>query len=487
MINLHALRQVPLFADLQNEQLAFAEYGVERWLRPDQLLAAEGDPAGYFWVLLEGNILCTKRVGDRQIPWITYLPRSYFGHELILLDHPILATTRAINCCYLLEFDTTAFWKMLELCPTVTRELMVVTIQRAQNLDALSLRTQKLMSLGTLTSGLIQELHPPAQASRQAVQTLQKTFEFLQELALRVTQTMTPEQQAYLVDIQQDVLDQSAIALAQTEYHPQPEQEAQVKAWLDAHGLGDRPYGQMLTAALVRVGLGPAWLDKVLSVPACSTDDVLLWIKTTLIGMIQVDDIERNTLHISQLVQAAKDYTYLDQAPLQEMDIHDGLDNTLHMLNHRLKASVSVIRDYDRSLPPICVYGSELNQVWTHLIENAMDAMDTMPNHGQLHVRTYQVGQTLVVEIVDNGVGISPEAKPHIFKQFFTTKRNTHSTGLGLPIAQHIVVEQHRGQIQIESRPGHTSVQVQLPMNLTAVLSLDSRLAATSSVTHVKL
>lgn len=473
MVEFSCLRRIPLFANLRDDQLVFAQHGVERWLEPNEILAAEGDPAGYFWVLVEGEIHCTKRVGDRQVPWITYQPNSYFGHELILLDRPVLATAQALSRCRMIEFDTTAFWKMLELCPSVTRDLMVVTTQRSQNLDALSLRTQKLMSLGTLTSGLAQELYQPAQTSRAALQKLKKKFELLQSLALRITHTLTPDQQTCLIEIQQDVLRQGAIALAQ---HPgainedldtQSEQVAEVEGWLQTHGVSEGPYRDYLASTLVKVGLGTAWLDKITAVPDCAFADVLLWVATTLTGMIQVDEIERSTLHISQLVQAAKDYTYLDQAPLQEMDIHDGLENTLRVLNHRLSSQVTIVRDYDRSLPPICVYGSDLNQVWTHLIENAIDAMS---GEGQLQIRTFRLGEYLVVEIIDDGPGIPAEAQPHIFKQFFTTKGGGGGTGLGLPIAQRVIEEQHRGHIVVDSQPGHTCFRVSLPMNLTETL-----------------
>ncbi len=479
MVEFSCLRRIPLFANLHDDQFAFAQHGVERWLEANDILTAEGDCGAFFWVLLEGEIHCTKRVGDRQVPWITYQPNSYFGHELILLERPVLATARARSCCRLVQFDTTGFWKMLELCPSVTHDLMVSTTQRSQSLDALSLRAQKLMSLGTLTSGLAQELYPPAQASRAAVQKLQKKFELLQSLALRITHTLTPDQQACLIEIQQDVLRQGAIALAQSPdaaYVSQPKPVAEVDSWLQAHGVGDRPYRDYLASTLLRAGLGTAWLNKITAVPDCAFADVLLWIATTLTGMIQVDEIERSTLHISQLVQAAKDYTYLDQAPLQEMDIHDGLENTLRVLSRRLGSHVVVERAYDRSLPPICVYGGDLNQVWTHLIENAIDSMETLDAPGHLQIHTYQSEGDLVVEIIDSGVGIPLEAQPHIFKQFFTTKRGGTGTGLGLPIAQRVIKEQHRGQITVDSQPGRTCVQVSLPMNLTETMLMSPNL-----------
>jgi signal transduction histidine kinase len=378
MIDIAKLRQIPLFAVLDDEQCQFLEWGKERWLKTDEILALEGEPSGYFWVLLEGNIQCTKRVGDRQVLWTSFGSQTYFGHELILLDQPYLASARATCTCHLLEFDTEAFWKMLKLCPSVARELLISTAQRSQNLDSISFQEQKLVSLGKLISGLAQELSQPACISRQAVTQLHQMFENIQPIALNL-------------DFQEI-----------EEYHR---------------------------------------------------------VKLTLL-----DEIEQSTQHISKIVQSAKDYTYLDRAPLQETDIHEGLENTLRILGHRLGSGITVIREYDTSLPPICVYGSELNQAWTHLIENAIEAMAGV---GTLVVRTSQVENRILVEIIDSGSGISPQVQPHIFEQFFTTKDVGQGTGLGLPITYRVVVERHQGQLLVESEPGRTCFRIFLPMNLT--------------------
>jgi signal transduction histidine kinase len=379
MLDLTTLRQIPLFAVLDDEQCQFLEWGKERCLEPDEILAIEGEPSGYFWVLLEGNIQCTKRVGDRQVLWMSFGPQTYFGHELILLDQPYLASARATCTCHLLEFNTEAFWKMLKLCPSIARELLISTAQRSQNLDSISFQEQKLVSLGKLISGLAQELSQPAQTSRQAVKQLHQMFENIQPVALNL-------------DFQEI-----------EEYHQ---------------------------------------------------------VKLTLL-----DEIEQSTQHISKIVQAAKDYTYLDRAPLQETDICEGLENTLRILGHRLGSEITVIREYDLSLPPICVYGSELNQAWTHLIENAIEAM---AGKGTLVVRTSQVDNRILVEIIDTGLGIPPQVQPYIFEQFFTTKDVGQGTGLGLPITYRVIVERHQGQLLVESEPGHTCFRIFLPMDLRA-------------------
>jgi signal transduction histidine kinase len=193
--------------------------------------------------------------------------------------------------------------------------------------------------------------------------------------------------------------------------------------------------------------------------------DVLTWIQVTLQELDLLEEIEHSTDRISTLVQAVKDYSYMDQAPLQEIDIHEGLESTLTILNHKLKQGVVVKREYDCDTPRISVYGSELNQVWTNLIDNAIDAMN---GQGEICIRTVCENDFLLVEIADNGPGIPPEIQCHIFEPFFTTKGVGQGTGLGLHIAYRVIVGQHLGDISVFSQPGKTKFQVRLPMNLSS-------------------
>jgi signal transduction histidine kinase len=238
-------------------------------------------------------------------------------------------------------------------------------------------------------------------------------------------------------------------------------QEEAIIQWLTQRNI---PHPEAFAKVLTRAGLDLAALDRIAhEVPAESVCAVLAWLKTTLKSLSSAHDVEYSTQHIAALVQAAKDYTYLDRAPLQEMDIHEGIERTLTMFNHRLASGIEVIREYDRTLPPICVYGGDLNQVWTHLIDNAIDAME---GRGTLTLRTSQSENNILVEVIDSGAGIPPETQPYIFEQFFTTKTSGKGTGLGLPAAYRVVVYQHHGQIQVSSEPGCTRFQVFLPMNL---------------------
>lgn len=462
MVKQDTLRQVPLFSELSDEQFEFSNLGCERWLESGEILSLEGEPSEYFWVLLDGEIQCTKKVGDRQVPWVDFGPLSYFGHEQILLNQPYLSTARATLKSYLIEFDTQAFWRMMELCPSISRDLLIVTAQRTQDLGMVSMQADKLVSLGTLTSGLALELQQVAATGRQAVENLHALFQWLQPVTVKLNaHRMTSEQQEFLLDLQQTLLKRMTTLPVETNPQAWQAQEEEIIQWLNEWSI---PHPRHFAKVLTRAGLDTTVLNDIASVvPAGAVCAVLAWLKSTLKSLALAKDVEYSTQHIAELVQAAKDYTYLDQAPLQEIDIHEGIERTLTILGHQLESGIAVIREYDRTLPPICVYGSDLNQVWTHLIENAIDAM---VGQGRLTLRTSQIDERVLVEIIDTGPGISPEIQPYIFDQFFTTKAMDSGTGLGLPIAYRVVVDQHRGQIQVSSKPGSTCFQIYLPMDL---------------------
>ncbi len=214
---------------------------------------------------------------------------------------------------------------------------------------------------------------------------------------------------------------------------------------------------------LVNLGYNQAELKKLIAEfnPSQFTA-VIDWLNSTHTIYSLLEEIGQGTGRISELVKALKDYTYLDQAPIQQVDVHEGLDSTLVILRSKLKAGVNVHREYDQKLPEIEAYGSELNQVWTNLIDNAIDAMD---GQGEINIRTYLEDQWVVVEIVDNGSGIPVEIQPNLFDPFFTTKGPGKGTGLGLNISHNIIVQKHNGRIDVYSKPGETCFAVRLPIN----------------------
>lgn len=460
MSNIDALLQVPLFPQLTDEQLHWlSKQGSEVWLDPDEYICCEGHPADNFYVLLEGELQVTKKVGDVNTHAMTLRPVTFFGHEQILLDRSHLASCRALSASYLLKWNTGAFWQMLTNFPAITRELLIITVQRVQILESVSLQHQKLIALGTLAAGLAHEMNNPAAAGLRASEQFQKTFQELSSLIFKLNQQqMTKEQQAFVADLQRDAAERATTRL-QLDPLIQSDQEYEVTAWLDAHGVAD---GWKIAATFVQAGLDTEWLNAVAEhVAADSLGDALNWLEKTLTGVEQLSEIEQSTKRISDLAKAIKDYSYMDQAQLKEVDVHKGIESTLTILNHKLKRGVVVTREYDRSLPLISAYGSELNQVWTNLIDNAIDAMG---GRGQIWVRTSRENDHVLVEIADNGPGIPPDIQPRIFEPFFTTKDVGVGTGLGIDICYRVVVTMHHGDISFFSKPGDTRFQVRLPI-----------------------
>lgn len=455
-----ALRQVSIFSNLTDEQLDFVEQGTEVWLEQGDQFISEGDAHGDFYVLLEGEIEWTKHIGDQEIYILSAKPGEFFGHEPLLLDIPIPVSGRALRTSHLFKLEENVFWQTLAKCASITRQLLQTIAQRVQNLEAVSQQHGKLIALGTLSAGLAHELNNPAAAVIRGAEQLDEIFQGLPELALKLNQQqMTKEQLAFLADLQRDV---TARAKTTSQLDPltQSDREDEVTDWLDAHEVAD---GWKLASTLVGAGLDTQWLDTVAAhLDIDLLGDVLTWLTATLTGAGLLNEVKQGSTRISKLVKAIKEYSYMDQAPLQEVDIHDGLESTLTILGYKLKQGVTVTREYDRSLPRICAYGSELNQVWTNLIDNAIDAMN---GRGHLWLRTSQEGERIVVEIADNGTGIPPEMQSRIFEQFFTTKDVGKGTGLGLDMARRIVVARHKGDIRVFSQPGDTHFQVRLPRN----------------------
>jgi signal transduction histidine kinase len=237
------------------------------------------------------------------------------------------------------------------------------------------------------------------------------------------------------------------------------DREDEMAQWLDAEGV---PLAWDLAPTFVTAGLDLKWLGEFIEkLPPESHADALSWLESRLGLKLLVAQVDQSTGRIVELVKAIKSYSYMDQAPTQEVDIHEGIESTLTMLGHKLR-NVELIRQFDRSLPRITAFGSELNQVWTNLIDNAIDAVN---GEGRICIGTFLEHDQIVVEIVDNGPGIPPEVQSHMFEPFFTTKSVGSGTGLGLVLSNRIVADRHSGEIEFESRPGETRFKVRLPIN----------------------
>lgn len=460
---LDTLGQMPLFAHLPDEQLQWlSEQGTEIQLRKGELIACQGDPPDGFYIILDGKTEWTRKVGQQEVHVVNLEAGTVFAELILLLDQPYPTSGRALTAVRLYKLTKDAFFYMLSRCPSIQREILKISAQRSQLHESVSQQHAKLISLGTMAAGLAHELNNPAAAVRRSSKGLHEIFRTLSNRTFQLNQwQMTPAQQAFIANLPLQVTERAS---RQSRLDPllESDRSDEIADWLNAHNVTD---GWKLAPTLVEAGLDSDWLTQLAArVPAGSLGDVLSWLEAAITGEGLISEIEQSSTRISELVTVVKKYSYMDQAPSQWVDVHEGIENTLKILEHKLKGgSIVVTREYDESLPAIWAFGSELNQVWTNLIDNAIDALD---GSGQIWIRTSQESDRVLVEIADNGRGIPSDIQPRIFEPFFTTKGTGEGTGLGLDISRRIVAGQHKGDIRVTSKPGDTLVAVRLPLEL---------------------
>jgi signal transduction histidine kinase len=454
-----ALRQIEIFSDLRDDQLHwFASNAEELRFSPGDFLVHEGAPADALFVLLQGEIRGRRENGGADAPSfvahagevIGMLPFSRMTH------FPLSA--RATEPTWGLRLHKDRFQEMLQRIPELLPRLVAVLADRIRAYSVAEQQRDKLSALGKLSAGLAHELNNPASAAGRAAEGLR---EYMRELR-RINKTLDNEslscqERVLLASVEEKLLDRLAAAPVMDALE-QSDLEQEIDSWLNRHSI---PNSSRLASGLVEAGVDIAMLEKL---SAKFRGEVLDQVLTRVVSSIGAErltrEIEASTGRISELVRAIKEYTYMDQAPEQEIDVHRGIESTLTMLKFRLKHGVSVTREFSPGLPSVVARGSELNQVWTNLIDNAIDAMG---GKGDLKIRTARELDFVVVEIIDNGPGIPETVKPHIFDPFFTTKGVGEGTGMGLDTVYRIV-RGHRGEISVDSRPGRTSFQVRLPL-----------------------
>jgi signal transduction histidine kinase len=447
------LRTVPIFSDLSEEDLGWFTARMKLFhYNPGDVVITEGAPADRMMVLLAGET--RGQAGDgrtysARAPSVTgMLPYSRLTH--------IPLTVRAMMPTTIAFLSSSHFPEMLDRIPTLRPKLVGVLADRIRETTRSDQQREKLTALGKLSAGIAHELNNPAAAVRNAAINLQQVLEALRTAGLHLNQRGMPlDDRIFLAQMECDwSKDHPPTALDSLE---RSDREEAMGDWLESHHV---PTARQLAPDLVDSGCDQQTLQRL---AARFDDGTLADVVTRLAASFTVNrlvqQIESGSSRIADLVHAVKQYSYMDQSPEQEIDVHDGLENTLIMLHYRLKHGVDVVREYDRSIPRICARGSELNQVWTNLIDNAIDAMD---GRGELVVRTAAEFGGVLVEIRDSGPGIPKEIRDRIFEPFFTTKQVGEGTGLGLDTVYRII-RQHRGQVQVESEPGRTSFQVRLP------------------------
>lgn len=449
---------IPLFAGIPDDKLTSLEAGSIIEVPIGTTLSVEGEPSLFFYALMEGEVRITRTYDRQTVLMRVSKPGNYFGEILLLLNIPALATVRITKASRLFRLDEAGFWQMMTHCQGIAREVFTAAATRMRNVEGYTQQREKLASLGTMAAGLAHELNNPAAAARRAASHLDETANTAQLILGRLSRSLSPDDWQRLLNTELKAADNIAGASA-LDHLARSDCEQVVAQWLEDRGVSS---AWDLAPTFVAAGLEIASLNQMVEhLPAAAQPDALAWFEARLNIRLLVKQVGQSTGRIVDLVKAIKSYTYMDQAPVQEVDVHEGLENTLTMLGYKLK-NMTLVREYDRSIPRITAYGGELNQVWTNLIDNAIDAVN---GSGKICIATCRDYDNIIVEIVDNGPGIPPDIQPRLFEPFFTTKGVGSGTGLGLAISNSIVANRHGGEIEFESKPGETRFKVRLPIN----------------------
>jgi signal transduction histidine kinase len=451
------LRKIEIFSDLPQEDLAWlAEKFEEIRLQQGEIFAREGEPTNYLTVILEGEIRVQRESGS-EAPIYT----GHAGQVTGVLPYSRLThypgTVRAMLPTRMACLHKNLFPEMLQRMPQLGQRLVAIMADRIRETTRLETQRDKLMALGKLSAGLAHELNNPAAAAQRATASLRETLETVRDASIRLARhALSPEQREIITRFEREAGQYTATIPADP--LAQADREERVTAWLEARHVPD---AWKISPALTDAGVDIPRLESLAAQVGDEVlSDALIRIASILTISRLIREIEVSTKRISDLVRAVKEYSYMDQAAMQEIGLHQGLENTLTILHHRLKGGINVVREYDENLPRICAYGGELNQIWTNLISNAIEAMQ---GKGELRVRTARDLDRVLVEIGDNGPGIPPDVLPHIFDPFFTTKGVGEGTGLGLDTVCRII-RNHHGEIRVSSHPGDTRFQVYLPI-----------------------
>lgn len=452
------MRRLPLLEGLAEDDLEqLYEMSSIVTVPAGTLLMREGEPGDTLYIIVDGELEILKGEGSAEQVIANRRAGEVVGEMAVLERAPRFASARTLRDSRLLVIDQAAFATLLSCSSTATLTILNTVVSRLRNTESMLVHQEKLAALGTMAAGLAHELNNPAAAITRSSSQLR---DGLATWERSVTEVANLELNDRLAELRTE-LSRRAAQPPRLDALSRSEQEDALQAWLEAGGL--EPAWE-LAPVLVAAGWSREALEAVAaSFTAEQVPAVVRWLAAGAGLFALLEDTRTSAAAISGIVKAVKSYAYLDQAPVQEIDVHEGLENTLTILKHKMSGGITLKRDYARDLPRIEAYGGELNQAWTNIIDNAIDAMQ---GQGELTVRTHARRHQVVVEFRDNGPGIPPEIQPRIFEPFFTTKAQGSGTGLGLHIAYNIVVHRHQGQLRVTSEPGFTCFQASLPITL---------------------
>ncbi|MGV9413866.1 ATP-binding protein [Nocardia sp. NPDC003693] len=462
------LRDLFLFEKLNDEQLAWLcrDGRVERY--EPGLVFREGDPGTCFYVLMDGEVRLTKMSGGEEIELVrtdhhgVYAGAwtAYMGDKI---DQHYSGSFYVTRPSKFFVLDAGIFSAMMQEWFPMAVHLLEGVFFGNRNANERIGQRERLLALGSLSAGLTHELNNPAAAAVRATSSLRERVAGMRhKLKMMAHGKFDSATLENLVQLQEEAAAQVAKAPILTPLEA-ADREDELGDWLENHGIS---FGWDIAANFVQAGFDVDWLEKVKgTLSACEGpvfEGAIRWLNYTVETELLMNEIADSTTRISTLVNAAKQYSQMDRAPFQVVDIHELLDSTLVMLGRKIGDDIEVVKEYDLGLPPVPCYAAELNQVWTNLIDNAIGAM---AGRGTLTVRTYRDGDCVAVEIGDTGPGVPEEIRTRIFEPFFTTKPVGEGTGLGLDISFRIVVNKHHGDIRVQSVPGDTRFIVRLPLD----------------------
>jgi signal transduction histidine kinase len=454
------LKQVSLFHNLSEGDFEMICGMVEEvHLAPGEELFAEGSPGDRAYIIESGELEIYKESEGREMLLAARGKGEVIGEMSLLENMPRTASVRASLPTALLALSQDRFDLLLDTSPTAARQMLNIVLTRWRNTQIMLQQREQLAQLGTLTAGVAHELNNPAAAAKRGSSQLEEALDEMSRAYSRLSGLALSQAQLALIDKYAERAREAAPHPPRLDTLTRSDREYELENWLEGRGIEQ---GWEYAPVLVNLSLAPGDLGPVTATFSPGDLPVFLdWLCAFYTVRSLLGEIGEGVSRISAIVKALKTYSYLDQAPVQDVDVHEGLDNTLVILHHKLTDEITVRRDYDLGLPHVEAYGSELNQVWTNILDNAIDALD---GEGQITIRTRQEAGSVVVEIEDNGPGIPPEVLPRIFDPFFTTKPVGSGTGLGLAISYNNVVVRHRGDIQVRSQPGQTVFEVHLPI-----------------------
>jgi signal transduction histidine kinase len=459
---LEQLRPIDLFDGLEDAEL-------ERWVAATELrvlstgepVAEQGQPSPTFHLVLDGALEAFAVDSEGRAEPVGMHPApTWVGAIAVLTGGVSGVRMLAATEVTLGEIDSEAFIELVLAQRLVFDRVMSQVRPVVSRITAMESNRERLAALGTMAAGLTHELNNPAAAARRAAADLADALEVLGSTIGHFVESGVERAEAeQLVELQRQALSQCA---ARTKLDALDAADAEDELVEKLEDLGV-PEPWKLSEPLAAAGVDASWLERVQALAGPAAVPALRWVAASLSAQQLASELAESTGRMSALVAAVKSYAYMDRGELVEADVHEGLETTLTVLGHKLKhTQIEVLRDYDRSLPKLTVNGGELNQVWTNLLDNAIQALG---EHGTITVATALDGPCVRVDIADDGPGIPDALRERIFEPFFTTKDVGQGTGLGLDTARRIVVERHRGSIDVESDPGRTVFHVWLPLH----------------------